>query len=723
MSTENNFDWIPFYEELAQILLGYKDKRKELAALVESIFEGIDVKKPKLESESAFLNDIDPFTVFGLFNRQGMLPENRLSILAKVKEVFAVQEKVPSAFDGIPTVFPLKACYYNFKESEGDAENKDIDTLWNLFTNALLYKENQTVENVDAFCNSYNLSIKIKNNAYGKITIGLYWIAPDFYLSLDSRNEPYIYESKNLPDDIVASLPSQKCGFGAEDYLKVLQKIKEFLRSDRSTSHSLQELSYDAWKTSSEDGHESEEKGLGSSKKRERQYWVYSPGKNASNWENDNKNGVMSVGWGAVGDLRNINDYEELRSKVKDFWGNQESSYKNDTRCLWQLSKEIMRGDIVFAKKGMKKIIACGVVQEDYEYNESLAEKGKDAYIHCCKVNWVDVHDYETQGKFAMKTLTNITRFKDTVKDLMEQYDVDLPSIAESVSKSNDSYSRENFLKDVFLSEEQYDVLKELLLRKKNIILQGAPGVGKTYMAKRLAYSVMGEKDEDRVKLIQFHQSYSYEDFIVGYRPSEDSFGFEPHYGSFYNFCEEARKEPDKEYFFIIDEINRGNVSKIFGELFMMIEKDYRGEKVLLPYKDEEFSVPPNIYIIGMMNTADRSIAMIDYALRRRFSFYDVKPAFDSVGFKKILQNVQDERLNRLIQVVVDLNNAIADDGTLGEGFAVGHSYFTNAEFESNPKWLNAVVEFDLVPLLKEYWFDNKPEVDRWSEALRTAIK
>lgn len=717
---DNQFDWVPFYEELAQILLGYKDKRKELAALVESIFEGIDVKKPEFEQDGEALEDMDPFTVFGLFNKHRMLETNRLKIMGRIKEIFGVQSNLPSTFDSIPTVLPLNARFYCTKAERNES---DFDVLWGLFDHAMNFKDNQSQENEESFAEYYNLALKLKYNAYGKITMGLYWIAPNFYLNLDSRNEPYIYESKNLPEDFLASLPPQKCGFGAEDYLKVLHKIKEFLHSDRSTLHNLQELSYDAWKTSGGDVLELEREGLGSSKKRERQYWVYSPGRNASNWENDNKNGVMSVGWGSIGDLKNINDYEVLRSKVKDFWGDQESSRKNDTRCLWQLSKEIMPGDIVFAKRGVKKIIACGVVQEGYEYNESLAEKGKDSYIHCCKVNWVDVHDYETQGKFAMKTLTNITRFKDTVKDLMEQYDIDMPPVVDTVSELNDSYSREAFLKDVFLNEEQYDALKELLLRKKNIILQGAPGVGKTYMAKRLAYSVMGEKDEDRVKLIQFHQSYSYEDFIVGYRPSEDSLGFEPRYGSFYNFCEEARKEPDKQYFFIIDEINRGNVSKIFGELFMMIEKDYRGEKVLLPYKDEEFSVPPNIYIIGMMNTADRSIAMIDYALRRRFSFYDVKPAFESEGFKKILQNVQDERLNKLIQVIVDLNNAISDDETLGEGFAIGHSYFTSAEFETNPKWLDAVVEFDLVPLLKEYWFDNKPEVDRWSETLRNAIK
>ncbi|GHV36835.1 hypothetical protein FACS1894187_12170 [Synergistales bacterium] len=163
------------------------------------------------------------------------------------------------------------------------------------------------------------------------------------------------------------------------------------------------------------------------------------------------------------------------------------------------------------------------------------------------------------------------------------------------------------------------------------MILQGAPGVGKTFAAKRLAFSIIGKEDDRRVKIVQFHQSYSYEDFVMGYRP--DGRGFCLAEGPFYQFCKIAEKDDDdRPYFFIIDEINRGNLSKIFGELLMLIENDKRGEKnaLRLLYKDEDFFVPENVHIIGMMNTADRSLAMIDYALRRRFVFFDMEPAFDS---------------------------------------------------------------------------------------------
>ena len=230
----------------------------------------------------------------------------------------------------------------------------------------------------------------------------------------------------------------------------------------------------------------------------------------------------------------------------------------------------------------------------------------------------------------------------------------------------------------------------------------------------------MGEKDTSRVSMVQFHQNYSYEDFIQGYRPVENGFKLES--GSFYKFCKAAEIDDERPYFFIIDEINRGNLSKIFGELMMLIEHDKRGDKLKLLYKDEWFTVPKNIRIIGMMNTADRSLAMIDYALRRRFAFFDVAPAFDSDGFKQYLTEKNNSKFDKLISVIKTLNDTISNDDSLGDGFRIGHSYFcTNKEITDN--WLQSIIEYEIIPLIKEYWFDEPTKARDWSANLRGAIK
>lgn len=308
----------------------------------------------------------------------------------------------------------------------------------------------------------------------------------------------------------------------------------------------------------------------------------------------------------------------------------------------------------------------------------------------------------------------------------------------EPAGNENKAYTRDDFLNDVFMESKEYDRLVGLLEMKYNVILQGAPGVGKTYAAKRLAYSIMGEEDESRIKFVQFHQSYSYEDFIQGYRPTDNG-GFVLKNGVFYDFCHKAENDIDRPYFFIIDEINRGNLSKILGELMMLIEKDHRGEKLNLLYSNEEFCVPKNIRIIGMMNTADRSLAMMDYALRRRFAFYSFKPAFenndnnennenngnnDKNGNKKFeayINSKHNYKFKALINAVKELNKEIADDDNLGEGFKIGHSYFCTDE-DITDEWLNNVIEYEIKPLISEYWFDEPKKVKKQIDELKKKI-
>lgn len=443
-------------------------------------------------------------------------------------------------------------------------------------------------------------------------------------------------------------------------------------------------------------------------------YWIYAPGQGSRLWDEFYAKGIMGLGWDPLGDLKQYDSKEAMKQKMKLIYG-AERSYKNSGFATWQFANEMNIGDIVFVKSGLFKIVGRGIVNSDYFFDESRNE-----FKHIRTVSWTHKGDWDQEDQIVQKTLTNITSYTEYCQKLENLLSVSLDTEIEIEPPlpPYPPYTKEDFLSDVYMNSEKYETLKKLLLKKKNIILEGAPGVGKTYLAERLAFSIIGEKDTSRVKIVQFHQSYSYEDFIMGYRPTDTGFALTT--GAFYDFCKEAEPD-DKEYFFIIDEINRGNLSKVFGELLMLIENDKRGKEVRLLYRDEQFSVPENVYIIGMMNTADRSLAMIDYALRRRFSFFEMSPAFESTGFKTYQSVVANKKFDNLVEVVTVMNLAIAQDPSLGDGFRIGHSYFCN-NGSVDDEWLNSLVEYELLPLIREYWFDEPTKILEWSQRFSGAL-
>lgn len=568
--------------------------------------------------------------------------------------------------------------------------------------------------------------------------------------------------------------------------------------------------------------------------------WMYAPGDGASEWQRCLDTSTMCLGWDNLGDFSQFKSREDIVKKLQEV-ENKESNYPNDSLAVWDFLTTLKPGDTVIAKKGLYKILGRGVIEGEYEYDDTLT-----TYKNIRKVKWINTGEWEAPKQLPQKTLTDITSYTEliqNIEDLFESDDFqpanknywwlvanpkyfrfsdieigntvdytvktekgnprrhavnfenakkgdivigyeanpvkkivsvlsverpsdgktilfkkiedlifpvswfdfkDIPDLNEMEFLKNrngsffkltpneyeilfnlmrqdnpepednpisdkqelEKYTDEDFLNEVFMTEDELENLKLLLRQKKNIILQGAPGVGKSFTAKRLAYAMMGEKDKSRVELVQFHQNYSYEDFIMGYKPNEKG-GFDLDNGIFYDFCAKASSHPSKEYFFIIDEINRGNLSKIFGELLMLIEKDYRGKtQIRLPYNKQLFSIPENLYIIGMTNTADRSLALIDYALRRRFKFYTMKPGFETTSFKEQIDQLSDERVSKVIDAVIQLNKKISEDDSLGEGFCIGHSYFCNPENEKS--WLDNIVKFEICPMLDEYWFDDK---------------
>lgn len=462
-----------------------------------------------------------------------------------------------------------------------------------------------------------------------------------------------------------------------------------------------------------------EENALGDEGVRTTHYWTYSPGDGAARWDDFYARGIMGIGWSKLGNVEQYASKEDIRKSLRTLYSSK-FSQKNSALALWQFSRELKPGDIVFAKRGRSVIIGRGIVEGAYQFDDN-----GDSYPNIRKVRWTHSGEWQIEDLLAMKTLTDITAYPNLVAKLDSFFEDDDGEPDEaSGAVEYPAYTPEDFLSEVYMDAERYGTLANVLRAKKNIILQGAPGVGKTFAAKRLAYSMMGVKDAERVMMVQFHQSYSYEDFIEGFRPNAQGFDLEK--GTFYSFCKKAQDDSDNDYFFIIDEINRGNLSKIFGELFMLIENDKRGPRntLQLLYSHELFYVPSNVYLIGMMNTADRSLAMLDYALRRRFAFFELRPAFDTESFAAYQEGFASEKFDRLVACVVKLNEAIASDESLGDGFCIGHSYFCRMSPDDvTDEKLSEIVDYELVPMLREYWFDEPSKVDDWADKLHRSIQ
>ena len=456
-------------------------------------------------------------------------------------------------------------------------------------------------------------------------------------------------------------------------------------------------------------------------------YWKIAPGSKADAWPEMEHDSVIAISWHelAVGDLRAYASKLALEQRIGELSPDlKPGKRRRRAEQLWTF-RSISIGDVIVANRGYSAIVGEGTVSGDYFFRPG------HLFPQARPVQWTHTKErtIADQGPKWRPTVVALTA--DEYDDLFDDDEVDArpEPVPQPPTKRTEveTYSLQHALKQVFLAESELEGFLDLLRYKKNLLLQGPPGVGKTFVAAELAYVLLGAKDDVRVKRVQFHQSYAYEDFVRGYRPVEGG-GFVFRDGPMLTFSEQARQDPGRHYVLLIDEINRGNLSKILGELMLLIEPDKRDPRwaVELAYSkpgEPSFWVPPNLHIIGTMNTADRSIALVDYALRRRFVFATVQPAFSQGRFRTFLEGrgVAPPLRDKLIARISELNKIIAEDArNLGPGYVIGHSYFCQRDPRDayDEAWYARIVRYEVEPLLHEYWAESPEKVKKMVEAL-----
>lgn len=762
------------YQELAGKLLGWRDKQNDLieilrAAAAEGHLVG-NLEDRDQKGRRFPLTVMDPFTFFATFNRK-VGDKSRLGILKIIKEKVGIESPLPIDFNGLPIMSAMKAWFFSFEyEREKDA----ISSLWDFATAIVTQKPESVPEDLFGRC------LGIRNVGLANLTMGMFWMRPDVYVALDSRNRAYL--SSNA---IKVSVKDWK------SYMALREKIKAKFPGD-----GWPEISAKAYKASTED---TATEALAPQTAR---YWMYAPGPRAVYWDEFHTSRIMALGWDNVGDLSAYSDRDAIQRNLQKVYP-RKGSPNHDSLALWEFSRVMKPGDVVIAKEGQSKFVGYGIVESEYYYQAQ-----RPHYRHVRRVNWVKRGDWSSGArKIVTKTLTDITKYPSYVAELTQLIGID----GADMSSSNDE-----------------------LLPSKNIILYGPPGTGKTYKVRNeymelftdrqaiptaedratelvrdltwwevVAIALLDQsgnrakvkdildhpivkarlklasnrspantiwvalqthtkddcphvkyagsiqplifwKDENSVwsidaKLVNaempglrqkldafhkppaadepvrryrfttFHQSFSYEDFIEGIKPQmgnleEGQLAYEIRDGILKEIVKEAITNQSKPYALFIDEINRGNVASIFGELITLIEDDKRlgAENRLtatLPYSREEFGVPSNLYIIGTMNTADRSVEALDTALRRRFTFREMRPERSLVPEISGLQI----DLRRLFDVV---NSRIAR--LMDTDHCIGHAYFMEI---TDIHSLRRVFQNKIIPLLREYFYGNPGKI------------
>ena len=686
-----NFEWTDFYSEFATSLLAFENDREHLIEKVKQIYINADMKLPTLEKENNLV-DIDPFTIFGLFNK-GITDKNRIAILDQIKTIFEISSPVPVNFDGIPVLSPMSSTFYHFI---GDRGEKDIDNLWALFRFAISYADRQDDE--ADFIQVFDTVILQKGVSWN-ITIGLYWIRPMSFINLDAKNRELLENNRDRfkPDIDIAKLLKKMVS--ADNYLMLIKKVKTVM----SEYKSFPELSLAAWNMS---GHvtpdvvEEEVSEITQKTDVAKNTILYGPPGTGKTYntviyavaiiENKLLDDVKKESYSGV--LERYNQYkadgfiefttfhqsygyEEFIEGIKPVMDNTD----DQTDIQYQISSGLFKS---FCDKAGHPVLRqeksdIGINMSPTIWKVSLEGTGDNPTRKECMENGHIRIGYDSYGK----DITSETSFVNGGKNVINAF-ISKMKIGDIVLScySSTTIDAVGIVTGDYEWHDEYEHYKRL--RKVNWVVKG------------IREDITGINDGSTLTLSSVYKLNialaDVMDIIARKAP-------------------ESTKVEDKKknYVFVIDEINRGNISKIFGELITLIESSKRiGQaeemRARLPYSRQMFGVPDNVYIIGTMNTADRSIATIDTALRRRFRFKEMLPdasVLNGISVEDISISEMLTRMNKRISVLYDREHTI------------GHAYFIPLREKPAIEKLAEIFENAIIPLLQEYFYDDYEKI------------
>lgn len=689
---EATFIWSEIYEEFATKLLEYKNDRKNLISKLQNVYEEIDMKLSKMESNGEIL-DIDPFTIFGLFNK-GITDDNRKRILGEIAKQFNLKNKVPFSFEGIPLVNNLRSTFFNFAEERGE---NDINNLWEVFESAIRYADNPTQGNKLKIESTYNNVIKQKGIQWN-ITMGLYWIRPNTYINLDSKNREFIIKQKILPEQFIKEVNQFKNVPNGEQYIQLCDLLLEKIKDGQYGYRDFKELSFIAYERNMSvdtvTQHNTQNTDIA------KNTILYGPPGTGKTYntvmyavaiiENKKLEEIKKENYTEVIDRYNkykedgliefttfhqSYGYEEFIEGIKPVIHSDE---EDETDIQYEVVPGLFKKFCDIAGKPILRKEKCdiGINESPTIWKISLEGSGENSTRTECMKNEHIRIGYDEYGR----EITNL--FKGVAGRHILNYFINDMSIGDIVMSCYDCNTVDaiGVVTGEYEWHDEYPEYKRL--RKVNWIVKGIKeNIIKINNGSRLSNPTVYKLRMDLSDVMEIIEKYSKNTIEV--------------------------EEKKKNHVFIIDEINRGNISKIFGELITLIEPTKRigqteGQKVRLPYSQKLFGVPNNVYLIGTMNTADRSIATIDTALRRRFNFKEMLPdeeVLDGIYVEDVSIKDIFIKMNKRITVLFDREHTL------------GHAYFLPLKDAPTIETLANIFENSIIPLLQEYFYEDYEKI------------